>query len=174
MADDTPTKAESDEQKPKGKLPIKTIIIILGVLLLEGGTISMFTILKGDPQPAAATSPIEGTVDKSTKPMFEVSLAENFSVDNYTRGKSKLVVTMHVTAKVDESRKDQLTKKVEASKSEIKDGIRALVSTAQPDEVRDSKLQVIKREIKSCVEKIIGEGMVEEILISEWQTYTAD
>lgn len=174
MADNTPAKAEADEQKPKGKLPMKTIIIILGVLLLEGGTISMFTILKGDPKPAAATSPIEGTAAEPTKPMFEVSLAENFSVDNYTRGKSKLVVTMNVTAKADESQKENLTKKVEASKSEIKDGIRALISMAQPDEVRDPKLQVIKREIKSCIEEIIGEGMIEEVLISEWQTYTAD
>ncbi len=174
MADDTPTKADADEQKPKGKLPMKTIIIILGVLLLEGGTISMFTILKGDPKPAEATSPIEGTADEPIKPMCEITLAENFSVDNYTRGKSKIVVTMNVAAKVDEAHQEKVVKKIEASKAEIKDGIRELVSMAQPDQVRDSKKQVIKREIKACVEEIIGEGMIEEVLISNWQTYSAD
>ena len=59
MAEDSPA-VNNDEQKPKSKLPLKAILIIVGVFFLEGGTIVGFKIAHKD-KPAAATEPIEET-----------------------------------------------------------------------------------------------------------------
>ena len=163
---------KKDEQKPKGKLPIKTIIIILGVLLLEGGTIGVFMAFKGGPSEAGASSdPIVDTQDPEQKQMAEVVLAEDFTIDNYTAGRSRIVIRCSVAAKVSQENQVKLQDLVTSHQTEIKDTIRTLVSSAQPDHLRDSKKQVIKREIKTGMEEIIGEGLIEEILLPDWQSY---
>jgi flagellar basal body-associated protein FliL len=172
MAEEAPVTTE--EQKKKSKLPLKTIIIILAVLLLEGGTITVFMAFKGGPKPAEGTNPIEGETKVEQKEFAEITLAESFSVDNYMGGKTRLVITMEVCAKVAKDKEEEFGGIVESHKTEIRDAIRTLVASAQPDQIKDPKLQVVKREIKTGVEKIVGEGVMQEILVSSWQSYTAD
>ena len=88
MPEEAPVTAE--EQKKKSKLPLKTIIIILAVLLLEGGTITVFMAFKGGPKPAEGTNPIEGETKVEQKEFAEITLAESFSGDNYMGGKTRL------------------------------------------------------------------------------------
>jgi len=171
---ETDRPATAPEQKSAPKLPLKTILLILAVLLLEAGTISIFTVFGGQPKPADQTNPIEGTADTQTKTIAEVSLAENFIVDNNVSGRVRLVVTMEVSAKVEKAYQEQLKTLVTDHQTEIKDSIRTLVSSAQPDEIKDPKLQVLKREIKNGVETIIGDGLIEEILIPNWQAMSAE
>jgi flagellar basal body-associated protein FliL len=161
-----------DEQIPKKKLPIKTLLIILGVLLLEGGTITVVMRLRGGPAPAEATTSIGDTKESENKDMAEVVLAENFSIDNYLQGRARIMVTLEITAKVEKTKQDLLTTQVEEHKTEIKDKIRSLVSSADPEHLRDPNLQVIKREIKASMEQIVDEGLIVEILMPFWQTYT--
>ena len=172
MAEQMPVAAE--EQKPKSKLPIKTLLIILGVLLLEGGTIFVFMVSKGGPQPAEATDPVAETEETQNNLLAEVSLVEDFSVDNYVGGKTRIVVTMEISAKVEKSNQEKLQLLVDENKKEIMDSIRTLVASAQPDQIKDPKKQVMKREIKIGVEKIIGEGLIERILTPAWQSYPTD
>ena len=172
MAEEAPVTPE--EQKTKSKLPLKTILIILAVLLLEGGTITIFMVSKGGPSPAEGTNPIAGDTQIDQKEYAEVILAESFNVDNYMGGKTRLVITMEVCAKVAKDKGEDFKGLVDSHKTEIKDTIRTLVASTQPDQVKDPKLQVIKREIQTGVEKIIGEGLIQEILISSWQSYPAD
>jgi len=172
MAEDAPVTPE--EQKAKSKLPLKTILVVLAVLLLEGGTITVFMALKGGPKSVEGTHPIEGEVRVDQKNYAEVILAESFSVDNYMGGKTRLVINMEVCAKVTREKEEEFKGLVDSRETEIRDAIRTLVSSAQPDQIKDPKLQVIKREIKTGVEKIVGEGLIQEILISSWQSYTAD
>ncbi len=166
---------QNEEQKPKRKLPLKTIIVILGVLLLEGGTIGVFMAFKGGPSEAGASNEsIVETQDPTEKQMAEVVLAEDFTIDNYTAGRSRIVIRCGVAAKVSLENQLKLQELVTAHKTEIKDTIRTLVSSAQPDHLRDSKKQVIKREIKTGMEDIIGEGLIEDILLPDWQSFQQD
>jgi len=170
MADEAAT---NEEQKPKSKLPFKTIIIVLGVLLLEGGTIGVF-MLKDDPQPSAATEPIENTQESTKSDMAEVILAETFNVDNWTAGRSRILVTLEVTAKVKKDNVDKLNEAIEKHKTEIKDRIRTLVSSAPLEHIKDPDVQVLKRETKAGLEQILGEGLIEEILLPTWQSMPTD
>ncbi len=172
MPDEMP---KQELQKEKKKLPIKAFIIFLLVLLLEGGAISFFFIMKGDPSKAEATNAIEGTKENESEKFAEILLAENFQVDNYKLGRSRMVVTLEVAAKVDAADKEKVTTTVDGHRKEILNTIRELVSDAQPDQIKDPKLEVIKREIKNAVEEIVsGEGLIKEILFPVWQTYVSD
>ena len=94
-------------EKAKSKLPLKTIIIILAVLLLEGGTITLFMAFKGGPTPAEGTNPIEGDTQLDQKEYVEVTLAESFNVDNYMGVKTRLMITMEVCAKVAKEKNEE-------------------------------------------------------------------
>ena len=168
--------AEKNEvQKDKPKLPIKTILIVVGVLLLEATIISMFFVMKGNsPAPAEATDPIEQTQESPTENLAEVILIEDASVDNYVGGKTKIIVTLQVAAKVENSNKEKLTTRVTEHKNEIMNTVRVVVSSATPTEIRDPKIQVIKRQIQVEIEKTIGEGLIKEVLLPVWTTYVAD
>ena len=172
MAEQTPAGAE--EQKPKSKLPIKTLMVIAGIMLLEGGTISVFMVAKDGPEPAAATDPIADTAEGPNIDMVEVELTGNMTVDNYSLGKTRMVITLEVVAKTAKEKQEQLKQAVDEHKTEIKDTVRQLVSAAEPTDIRDSSLEVIKREMKTGTERIISKGLIEEILLPVWQSYTAD
>ena len=108
-----------EEQKPKSKLPMKTIILIVGVLLLEGGTITAFKIFH-KPKPAEGSDPIAPTQQEVNKDSAEVALAEG-TVDNYVSGRTMIRVTLEVFAKVHKDNQEQLTTLVTEHKTEIQD-----------------------------------------------------
>ena len=178
MAEDMPMANDvtADEQKAKPKLPLKTILVILGVLVLEGGTIGVFMTVNKGPKPSEASNPIESTSETANTDMAEIQVVESMQIDNYTQGRSRMLVTLGVSVKVDKSRQETLVSLLAEHATEIKDRIRSLISSASPDDIKkDPKLQVIKREIKVNIEKIIGqEDCIEEILIPSLQAFTVD
>ncbi len=172
MAEEAPD--NQDIQKNKSKLPIKTLIIILAVFLLEAGAISFFFVMKGGPKPAEGSDPIADTEDAVKNNMAEVELATDFQVVNYMQGRSRIIVTLEVAATTDLDKKEMLQTKVTDRAKEILNVIRIIVSSAQPDEIKDPKLEVIRREIKSGVSGIVGEDLLKEILVPVWAPYSDD
>ena len=166
--------ATHEEQKPQRKLPIKTIILILLVILLEGGTIIGVKMLSGGPKPSEATDPIEQTEEQQNRNLVEVVIVDQMSVDNWVLGRARIVVTLNVSATTNEDKAEKLTAAITENKTQIKDRIRTLVGDAQPEDIRDPHLQVIKREIKATVEEIVGEGLIDEILMPDWTSYVID
>ena len=167
--------ATAGEQKTKPKLPMKTILVIAGVLLLEGGTIGVFVAMKDGPKASDASDPIADTTETANAQMAEIPLVESMQVDNYTQGRTRLLVTLEVTAKVKKDKQEKIGPLVIEHATEIRDRIRTLVSSARPEDITDPKLQIIKREIKVNVERIIGqEDCIEEILVPSLQSLTID
>jgi flagellar basal body-associated protein FliL len=83
------------------------------------------------------------------------------------------MVTLEVAAKVESEQKDQLEAEVKDHSKEILNTIRIVVAGADPLDIKqDPKLQVIKRDIKTGVENIVSEGLIQEILIPVWQPYS--
>ena len=52
--------------------------------------------------------------------------------------------------------------------------MRLLIASASPENVRDPMLQVIKRDIKVSLEKILPPDMIEEVLVPNWQSMEMD
>ena len=91
MEDKKTEQATDAEQVPARKLPLKTLIVIVGVLLLEGATIGLF-MLTSDPAASQASNPIEGMADTTESNAAEVLLVDEQQVDNYTQGRTRMLV----------------------------------------------------------------------------------
>jgi flagellar basal body-associated protein FliL len=172
MADEAP---DAQEQKPKPKVSLKMMLVIGAVFVLEAGIICAVFMMK-DPAPSEATSAIEGTQEQPRDDLAEIQIAEPFQVENYTRGNARTMITLEVWAtyiKPDpEEEVDQDAPTIEelitTHRSSICDRIRMRVASANQNELKDPKLEVVKRIIKSDIGEIIGEGMVENILLPKW------
>lgn len=175
MAEDLPL--TDNEQKPKSKMPLKTMIIIASVFIIEAGAVSMFWIMHGAPDPADATNAIAKTEEKSREGLAEILLAESFQVDNYMKGTStRTMVTLEVFATYLEGDEqvnvEKVTMLVEKHRSEIRDRIRTIIASAQPQDLTDPKLEVVKRIIKTEIGEIIGEEFIQEILLPKCSPVT--
>jgi len=178
MADETPN---AQEQKPKSKISLKMILVIGGVLILEGGIICAVFIMK-DPSPSEATSTIDPTQARPQDQLAEIQIAEPFQVENYTRGTARTMITLEVWAtykktdpeeEVDENALT-IEELISTHRSSICDRIRMRVASANTNELKDPKLEVVKRIIKSDIDEIIGEGMIEDILLPRWSPVDID
>ena len=106
--------------------------------------------------------------------MVRWSVGRIFQVDNYMAGRTRMIVTLEVAAKVEQTNKEKLDQNVSEHSKEILNSVRILVSSAQPDQIKDPKLEVVKRKIKSGVEEIVGAGLIEEVLLPVWQVFISD
>ena len=168
MADDAHTSAE--EQSPKSKFNLKMILIMAGVLLLEGGVISLIFIMK-EPAPAEASEPIGPTADTVIQNAGELELISDFVVNNFVQGANKrIMVTINVVVTYEKDEEDpakqtKLEKLIAQHQGKIKDRIRSRIAEAAVTDLKDPKLEVIKRVIKSDIEGIIGQDLIEDILM---------
>ncbi len=173
MADETPV--TNKEQAPeKKKFPLKVVIIILGILFMEGGSFVAFKMFFGGPKPAAATEAIADTKKDVKQQMAEVVLAKDFRVDNYVTGRVHTMITLNAVAKTKQENQAKLDAQVKEHANEILSTIREIVAQASPDQIKDPKLEVIKRQIKAGVDTIVGKDLVTNVLLPVWQLYTAD
>ena len=178
MAEDAPQQAGQAgdaEQKPKGSGKLKIILIVAGVFLMEVGTVVVFKMMHSDKvAPAEATEEIGPTQEAPGLDMAEVVVCEGMTVDNWGAGATKTMVNLDVIAEVEFAKKEELSKRVTDHAAQLKDRIRTVVSDAQPEQLKDPQLQVIKREIKMAIDKIVGEGYVDSVWVSGWQANTLD
>jgi flagellar basal body-associated protein FliL len=173
MDDKKTAEANDAEQVPAKKLPLKMIIVVAGVLLLEGLTIGVFMMIS-DPAMSQATNPIEAMVEPAENNAAEVLLVDEQQVDNYTQGRTRMLVTFRIYVKTRKDQQEKLEELVDKHSTEIRDRIRLLVASASPENVRDPMLQVIKRDVKVSLEKILPADMIEEVLIPNWQSMETD
>lgn len=101
----------------------------------------------------------------------EVPLSQTITCENRQIGYfSPTIITFDVIAKVDPDQHDKLDKLISQNSLQIKDGIRDVVASAKTYQLTDPKLESISRQIQQKVEKIVGKGVIKEILIPYWHT----
>ena len=98
----------------------------------------------------------------------EVALCESVLCENYHIYRYPAVVTTSVFAKAETDKSQTLKKLIEDHALEIKDNIRTTVASARHWEITDPKLDVIIRQMKIDVERIVGKDMINKILIPVW------
>ncbi|MCF7959032.1 MAG: hypothetical protein K9M57_11345 [Phycisphaerae bacterium] len=160
-------------QKPKSKFPIKAILIVLGVVFMEAGTVTFFKMFN-TPKLSEGSNGIEMTEKLPNEDMVELVLVEEQNVDNYTGSNTKYVVTLDVVAKVKSENQTKLKAQVEKHEKEVENAVREVISAAQLVEIKDPHTEVIRRSLRSRIEEIIGEGMIETIMTPAFNSYPSD
>ncbi len=163
--------ANADElQNAKKKLPIKVIIIVLLVVVMEVGTI-MFMKMSNKPETVEGdTTAIDQTAVIPEVAESEVMLVEDMSVDNWTTGKTKYIVNFSAAVKVEDAMKEKLAAKIAQHNSEIRQNFNEIIGQAEPALLKDPKREVLIGQMKAQLEAIVGEGIIKELLIPSWSS----
>lgn len=162
--------AENNEelQTPKKKLPIKVIIIVLLVMLMEVGTILFFKMSGNPDEVEGDTAPIDPTEKIVQAEESELSVVADLSVDNWTTGKTKYIVSFSVAIKVENALKEKMQEKLSQHQSEIMQIFNKIVGKAEPSMLKDPERTVIARQMKAELDAIVGEEVIVELLIPTW------
>jgi flagellar basal body-associated protein FliL len=106
-----------------------------------------------------------------SKPTSEVPLCEDMTVERWQSYYHRTVVQASITAKTELQKHEQLDALVKQHDKQIKDKIRSIIASAQPEQLQDPKLQFIKTQVKSSLQQIDDENLIREILVTKWQSY---
>lgn len=162
-----PEKAQ-DLQKTKKKLPIKVIIIVVGVMIMEIATVYIVKMTNKPDEVEGETSPIDQTAVVPAVVESEVVVVEEMAVDNWTTGKTKYIVNFSAVLKVEDGVKEAVTAKVAQHKNEIMAVFRKIVGKAEPAMLKDPRTEVVSQQMRAELELIIGEGMIKDFIIPSW------
>lgn len=162
-------------EEPKKKLPIKTLIIIVVVLMLELVTAIVAYMMAGGPGDVMADRTGASIVDDGTEPVEQLVVEERFP--NSKQGAVFLYDTQIYI---------QVQKKFQPKAEGILKGMNASISAdiatifrrAEPSYMHEDALQTLTRQVKEVLDKrLVDEekkSMVEKVLITRCTEYRAD
>ncbi|HEV8379715.1 MAG TPA: flagellar basal body-associated FliL family protein [Tepidisphaeraceae bacterium] len=191
--DKNPAPAKPPEEKKAagggmGGLLKSTPALLGVVMVIEAGVLfAGFKIFNGPPHSAHAAEaggeeeggehgdPHGGPIKGEKKKVVELNVLE-FKAPNKQSGRLFLYdVSVYVTVKTEfKERVEMAFKDREAT---IKDRARTIISQSDPEKLgggTEPGLETLRRQMKHQLDEIIGEGMIEEVLIPRCIPYRQD
>jgi flagellar basal body-associated protein FliL len=167
--------ANSSPEKSERRATIKTLLIILAVMLLEGGAIvgTMYFTGPSEVEGQGVTADLEAELSK----LVEVPVvAEKFP--NQRTGRTYLYDT-EVFVTVEKRHETRTTQKLDASEARVSSGIATIFRRAEPAHFLEPTLATLRRQIQAVMNETIGndgEGkpIVQDVLIRKCVPFRAD
>jgi flagellar basal body-associated protein FliL len=177
-----------------GGMLSKTPVLLGGVMLIEAAVLfAGFKFLGGGPAPAAGAELAHdaahgdgggenshGEGGKSSAAVDKKSFVEievlSFRAPNKQSGRTFLYdVSIYVVAKAD---KEELVKKTfEGRKALITDRVRTIIAQSDPEKLgggSEPGLETLRRQVKYQLDEIVGEGVIEEVLVPRCIPFRTD
>lgn len=182
-----PAPAAADKAAPKTGLLAKTPVLLGGVMLLEAAVLFVgFKMLGGGPAPAAGADLVttdgadahgDGKGDKSSDKKKPVELLVlDFKAPNKTSGRTILYdVSIYVVTRHEHETKVKDTLK--EREALIKDRIRTIIAQSDPEKLTGGSepgLETLRRQVKYQLDIILGEGVIEEVLVPKCIPFRTD
>lgn len=182
MAEEAQQAKRESEKKGKGKfLGLGQTPIMLGIVMIVEAAVLFigFKFLSSTPPPAVAGLNLDakdphghgtGYDGKNTKEleMVELTVAK-FKPPNRRSGRLRLYV-VHIVAQAKAANQDILKAKLAQHESLIQDRIRMIVAQSDPAKLDggvEPGLETFRRQIKYQLDEIVGEGIVEAVLVPQ-------
>ncbi len=165
-----PDKPEEQQEKPKKKLPVKAILIVLGITLAELGGFAAIYFLSPTKDAAAETlvELPDDTVDTSVERLILRVRAVNVKT-----GK-RMFYDMEVAVVCDKDDAELLEKIQKKREMYLRDQFRTIISAAHPKYFEEEKLQTLKRQIGAVLTEVFGKDRIKKVLIPDCTPYTSD
>ncbi|MEC9373594.1 MAG: hypothetical protein VYC34_07110 [Planctomycetota bacterium] len=144
---------EKTEAKPAGKLPLKTMLVILGLLVAEGVAVVGVLSVWGQPSEVQGKE-LADTQAAAGEQMVEV-LIVNDKFPNHHTGRVWLWEA-EIQIKVQEKNLDYVSRTVEDRNAEIKSAIAKLFRTAHHNHLKEPNLETITRQLETLLREIFG------------------
>lgn len=146
---------QNEEQKPEKKLPIKAILAVVGILVLEGGTIGVMSVLSG---PRSA----EGVATGAPAPVYvEINLYSG-RVPNSRTGR-QILLELDIYATVKEEYKTDVEDAVKKHEARLAHRLRGLVGNLSQRELDNTaNPAVLQRQVHTLYEKFAKKSPEDE------------
>lgn len=170
---------QNDKEKQGGaakKLPWKTVLVLVAVLLVEGLAVSALFWFAGKPAEVRADG---STADQTAvlKQPVEVLVVED-RFQNTRTGRPYLYDTQ-VYVILARQHEQAVAASLESMKAQIHSDVATIFRRAEPSHLLEPELATLRRQIQAALTRHIGhddegEPIVQEVLIPKCMQYRAD
>ena len=174
--------AEADNAKQaapeaeKKKLPIKAILIVAAVLLVEAVAISAVFLLSGGPSEVQAEDMANDPALLAEQPAEVLVIADKFQ---NTRVGRTLLYDTEIYIVVKQKHRAEVEQTLERLSASIKSDIAAIFRRAEPAQLTEPDMATIRRQVRAELEDRLGqdeqgESVIQEVLIPTCTQFRAD
>jgi flagellar basal body-associated protein FliL len=170
-------KKENQPEQPQKKMPIKAMLILLAVLLIEGLAITAVFTFAGGPAKVQADPAAVDLAAEAKKPVELLVVSDKFANNRVGRTylyDSEIYVVLR-------KKDEEATKaKIETMQAQISTDIAMIIRRAEPAHLNEPTLATLTRQIKASLDERLGkdeetgEPTVEQVLIKKWVPFRAD
>jgi flagellar basal body-associated protein FliL len=182
--------SKGSDKKGGGGLLSKTPVLMGAIMLLEAVVLfAGFKFLGGGAKPAAAATESPEAAEgghegghgggeakpKDKKKTVELQLLE-FRATNKVSGRT-LLFDVNIFVVVKGEREESVKQTVTDRKALITDRVRTIIAQSDPEKLGggvEPGLETLRRQVKYQLDEIIGEGMIEEVLVPRCIPFRAD
>ena len=174
MADEN--KEKEAAAAPAGKKPIKTMIAVAAMLVIEAVAIVGIVMLSKGPKPIAADTVAIDMAAESENAMEMLLVQDKFQ--NTRTGKAYLYdAAIYIVIK--KKNESEVISRIEESKARIEADISNIYRKAEPAHLMEFELSTLKRQVKAALDNRIGidaadeKPLVQEVVMRQ-KRYRAD
>lgn len=176
MAEQNNNAKAAAPEASKRKLPVRTMIIMAVVLLVEGLAIAGAFMLSGG---AADVKADPAKIDEAAKleqPVEELVLDGRFA--NMRLGYT-VVYTTKVVVKVKRKHQDRVQQAIEQRAAELEEAVQTIFRRAEPTQLKEPTLATLRRQVQAELDRIFqqdenGEPIVLSVVIPKCIPHRAD
>jgi flagellar basal body-associated protein FliL len=173
------------EKKGGGGLLTKLPVLLGGVMLIEAVVLfAGFKFLGSSAKPVQgaeiATAPAPGSTGGAPAPAVASKTVEipvvDFRAPNKQSGRM-FIYDVSIFAIVKASVADQVKQTITDSDALIKDRVRTIIAESDPDKLgggSEPGLETLRRQIKFQLDEIVGDGMIDEVLVPRCMPFRTD
>ncbi len=177
MADEKNENEAAKTEGTKKKFPLKTLLMLGGVLLLEVVTVFIVITMAGGPAPVSADrAGANLLVDDGNKEAEELVIEERFA--NSRRGDVYLYDS-EIYVVIRKKHQDKVKADLKSMSAQIHSDILTIFRRADPSFMHEDELQTLSRQIKAAMDNrlgtdVDGEPVVRRVLITRCTEYRID
>ncbi|MFI4862142.1 MAG: hypothetical protein ACIAXF_15865 [Phycisphaerales bacterium JB063] len=186
MADD-PTPEANDAAPAKKKLPLKTLIVILVVMIVEGALFGgLYMVFGNSPGKAQAQEAVDDTLAAEEEEVEIMLIADKFQ--NRRQGSQSFLydTTIFVLVKRKNLGTDEQIEAgegfeatVEGNLGRVRAELVSIFARAEPSHLNEPELNTLRRQILDAMRKRFGndpdgEPYILDVVISDWKRYDSD
>jgi flagellar basal body-associated protein FliL len=173
MPDDMDTPADA---APRKSLPIKTIVSVVAVLLIEAVAISAVFMLSQGPEPVTADEAAVDAAAEGERPVEHMVVSDKFQ--NTRTGRAYLYDT-EIYIVVKQKHLADVTDQLDVMRARISTDIAEVFRKAEPSHLLEPELATLRRQIKAALTTRLGhdadgDSLVMEVVIPRCKQYRAD
>jgi flagellar basal body-associated protein FliL len=160
-----------------GVMIVEALVLCLGFRIMGAGTphAAQGANLTSESSEGGATDKAAHGAVKGDKKTVELSIIE-FKAPNNQRGRL-FIYDVSIQAVAKNEYEEKVKQAVKDRDAMIKDRIRTIIAQSDPEKLgggSEPGLETLRRQVKYQLDEIVGEGMIDEVLISRCIPYRAD